>query len=242
MAAAQAVQVVADVARRAHRYGAQTYGTQTYGAQTYGAPPDDEAAAELTGPEVLSALMLMRHVRAELTRWEPELIDAARQLGTSWAQLAAVLGVASRQAAERRYLRLCPAMPDAGTADQRVQAERDKRASDRAVTDWARQNSAALRQLAGQVSALDDLPAAAQQHLDLVQQALADDDAAALLLPLAGALPRLLATHPALADRISAVTERTDRIRLDTQEQRRRAGTSGTSPADRSPPSPAASG
>lgn len=182
--------------------------------------------------EVLTALMLLRHVRDELTGWEPELIDAARQLGASWAQLAPALGVASRQAAERRYLRLRPATPGAGTADQRVQAERDKRASDRAVTDWARQNSAILRQLAGQVSAIDNLPEAAQQHVDLVQQALADNDAAALLPPLADALPRLLSTHPALAGQISAITEHTDQIRLDTQEQRRRAAAGGTGSAD----------
>jgi hypothetical protein len=230
------VQVVADVARRALRYRTRKDQAETYQAQQEQAQShrgaSGEATAELSTTEVLWALTLMRHVRDELTGWEPELIDAARQLGVSWAQLAPALGVASRQAAERRYLRLRPAAPGAGTADQRVQAERDKRASDRAVTDWARQNSAALRQLAGQVSALDNLPAAAQQHVDLVQQALADNDAAALLPLLADALPRLLPTHPGLAGQISAITEHTDQIRLDTQEQRRRTATGGTSAAD----------
>ena len=43
--------------------------------------------------------------------WEPMLIGAARDRGVSWAAIAPVLGVASRQAAERRHLRLNPTPP-----------------------------------------------------------------------------------------------------------------------------------
>ncbi|GAA2046784.1 hypothetical protein GCM10009839_59240 [Catenulispora yoronensis] len=69
----------------------------------------------LTGPQVLSALMLLRELRTQMTGWEPGLIDAARQLGTSWADLAPAVGVASPYAAERRYLRLRPSA-DSGRA------------------------------------------------------------------------------------------------------------------------------
>ena len=58
--------------------------------------------------EALAALMLLRHLREEFAAWEPRLIAAARASGGSWIQLAPALGVASRQAAERRYLRLRP--------------------------------------------------------------------------------------------------------------------------------------
>jgi hypothetical protein len=177
--------------------------------------------AELTAREVLDALVALRRLREELAGWEPELIAAARQLGISWAELAPALGVASRQAAERRYLRNRPSDSSALTADARVQAERDRRASDRAVLAWARENSASLRRLAGQVSALEDLGTAAQRRVDLVQQALADDNAAALLQPLRHARTHLERTHPELADQINAVTATTDQLRRDVQDRRR---------------------
>ena len=55
------------------------------------ASPQATAGAPLTGPQVLSALMLLRELRTETAGFEPELIDAARQLGTSWADLAPAL-------------------------------------------------------------------------------------------------------------------------------------------------------
>ncbi|HWO66036.1 MAG TPA: hypothetical protein VNO31_38990 [Umezawaea sp.] len=165
---------------------------------------------DLSPTQVLAALTLIRELRAELADWEPRLIAAARDLGTSWADLAPALGVASRQAAERRYLRLRTSDIAGSTGEQRVQAERDRRAGDRAVSQWARDNSATLRTLAGQIGELDPT----------VHRALAQDDAAALLGPLAGAQDHLRTTHPALADRIGTVGEHTDRIRRDTQDQR----------------------
>ncbi|MGW5746727.1 HSP18 transcriptional regulator, partial [Amycolatopsis sp. NPDC003861] len=54
--------------------------------------------------EVLAALSGLRLLREHLASWEPELITAARAAGASWVALAPALGVASRQAAERRYL------------------------------------------------------------------------------------------------------------------------------------------
>src|SRR5690242_3298882 len=84
-------------------------------AQARAAASADEAADDSSpaGPasgsaRFLTALALLRELRAELATWEPDLIDAARRQGASWEQLAPALGVASRQAAERRYLRLRP--------------------------------------------------------------------------------------------------------------------------------------
>ncbi|TWP53662.1 hypothetical protein FKR81_02565 [Lentzea tibetensis] len=172
------------------------------------------ANADLSPTQVLAALVLLRELRAELTDWEPQLIAAARELGTSWADLAPALGVASRQAAERRYLRLRPSDLAGSTGDERVQAERDRRAGDRAVTRWARDNSAALRSLAGHVGEVDPS----------VRLALSEDNAAELLNPLADAHDQIRETHPALADQIAAITEQTEQVRRDTQSRRTRLG------------------
>lgn len=48
---------------------------------------------------------MLREVREELAGWESGLIETARGEGASWADLAGPLGVASLQAAERRYPR-----------------------------------------------------------------------------------------------------------------------------------------
>ncbi|MER7813634.1 type III effector protein, partial [Streptomyces sp900116325] len=55
--------------------------------------------------QALASLMLLRQVREQLAGWETGLVETARDAGASWADLARPLGVASRQAAERRYLR-----------------------------------------------------------------------------------------------------------------------------------------
>ena len=170
--------------------------------------------------ELLEALTRIRELREQLTQWEPQLIDAARASGVSWAQLAPVLGVASRQAAERRYLRISPNAADPSmNGEQRVQAARDQRASDRAIAAWAKENAADLRRLAGQVASLTDLDTAAQASVDRVNDALGDDDSVALLGPLAAAGAQLSSGHPALAGRISEVGDRTDEVR---QASRRR--------------------
>ncbi|MEU6946464.1 type III effector protein, partial [Streptomyces sp. NPDC046316] len=113
------------------------------------------------GPEqALASLLLLRQVREQLAGWETGLIETARDAGASWADLADPLGVASRQAAERRYLRGRPGAAGT-TGEQRVQATRQARAAERSTATWARRNAADLRRLAGQITALTDLPAAA---------------------------------------------------------------------------------
>jgi hypothetical protein len=162
---------------------------------------------------LLYALTALRLLRDEITAWEPELITAARASGASWAALAPALGVASRQAAERRYLRLQPSTTGETTGEARVDAQRDRRAGDRAVAAWARKNSAALRKLAGQVSALPGLGHEARKSADRIGDALGDDDAANLLSPLAAARPHLTGRHAALGQQVGDITEHADRLR-----------------------------
>ncbi|MDT0609205.1 type III effector protein [Streptomyces lancefieldiae] len=169
----------------------------------------EQPGSQVGSDQALAALLLLREVRDRLAGWETGLIETAREAGASWADLAQPLGVASRQAAERRYLRLRPGAPGT-TGEQRVQATRDRRAADRAVTTWARGNAADLRQLAGQITALAGLPAEARTPL---VRALGHDDAAGLIGPLTSARHHLTAHHPELAARIDTLTHHTDRLR-----------------------------
>jgi hypothetical protein len=171
--------------------------------------------------QLLAALAALRELREELAGWEPALIAAARTSGVSWADLAPALGVSSRQAAERRFLRLQPSgTEDQRTGEERVRDERDRRAGDRAVAAWARRNSGPLRQLAGRIGALEGLPAAAQRQVDVVQDALGDNDASALLHPLAEAGEHLAGAHAELAEQVRSVTDQLDQVRRDTHSRR----------------------
>ncbi|MDX3763501.1 type III effector protein [Streptomyces mirabilis] len=174
---------------------------------------------QTSSEQALAALLLLREARDQLAEWEPGLIEEAREAGASWADLAHSLGVSSRQAAERRYLRVRPGNPGS-TGEQRVRATRDRRAADRTVTAWARANAADLRQLAGQITALTDLPAAARTSLVELTAALADNDAAALVGPLT-VTHSYLADHPDLAARVDGIARHADRLRGHSGGQRR---------------------
>ncbi|MGV9249817.1 type III effector protein [Streptomyces sp. NPDC003710] len=164
------------------------------------------AETHSVGPEqILASLLLLRQVREQLAGWETGLIEAARQAGASWADLAHPLGVASRQAAERRYLRGRPG-PAGTTGEQRVQATRERRAAERTTAAWARRNAADLRRIAGQITALTDLPTAARSPLSRLHEALAHDNPAALIQPLNATRPHLTPAHPDLAAQLDALT------------------------------------
>jgi hypothetical protein len=180
-------------------------------AQNTQAPPPVDGG-QASSEEALAALLMLRELREQLAGWEPGLIEAARAAGSSWADLAHPLGVASRQAAERRYLRVRPGTPGT-TGEQRVQATRNRRAADRTLTTWARVNAADLRRLAGQITALTDLPAQAHTPLARLTEALADNDTANLIDPLTDTHTYLKADHPDLAARINAITHHADRLR-----------------------------
>lgn len=172
------------------------------------------------GEEALAALLLLREIRQRLAAWEPALIEEARADGVSWADLAGPLGVTSRQAAERRYLRLRPG-PSGSTGEQRVQATRDHRAAHRSVAVWARENAANLRQLAGQITALTDLPASAHDPVTRLTHALAQNDAALLVAPLGDTQSHLRDKHPGLATQAADVTRRAESLRRHSDSRRR---------------------
>jgi hypothetical protein len=188
LAAAAALHAIDDALREARQESADTQDAPDPGAE-----------------QALASLMLLRQVRERLAGWETGLIETAREAGASWADLAHPLGVASRQAAERRYLRGRPG-PAGTTGEQRVQATREHRAAQRTAATWARRNAADLRRIAGQITALTDLPTAARRPLSQLHAALAQDDPADLLHPLEAARPHLTATHPDLAAQLDALT------------------------------------
>ncbi|MER8096826.1 HSP18 transcriptional regulator [Streptomyces goshikiensis] len=207
LAAAAALETISQSVKEAQQAAAETPSTAT--------PPSADS-----GPHpALAALLTLREIREQLARWESALIETARDQGASWADLAGPLGVASRQAAERRYLRLRPGTAGS-TGEQRVQATRDSRAADRSVTAWARDNAADLRRLAGQVSALTDLPGGSESAMGDLNEALADNDAAHLVQPLTDTRPHLGPENSDLADRIDAMARHTDRLRRDSHSQR----------------------
>ncbi len=167
----------------------------------------------------LDALTALRRAREELAELEPVLIAAAREQGASWASLAPALGVTSRQAAERRFLRLRPHADTDLTGEQRVQAARDRRAGDRAVATWARANASELRRLAGQASSLTDLSSDGRRHARTLRSTLTTDDPSLLIEPL-GNLRDHLGGHTALAAELHAVARKVTRVRRETQRRR----------------------
>ncbi|MFJ9610186.1 hypothetical protein ACIRS1_27975, partial [Kitasatospora sp. NPDC101176] len=176
------------------------------------------------GPEqALAALVLLRELRAELAGWEAQLVETAREAGATWADLAHPMGVASRQAAENRYLRLRPAnsgSTGAETGAERVKAVRDRRAAERAVTAWARDNAADLRVLAAQVTAAPGLTSRARPALTALTTALGTPDPADLVTPLNAMRPHLGPAHADLADRLDELTRHTDHLRDDSDRRR----------------------
>lgn len=170
------------------------------------------AASDMADEELLEALELLHALRDQLTSWEPQLIAAARDRGVSWQRLATVLGVASRQAAERRFLRLAPSTTGEITADGRVQAARQRRAVDRALQSWAQQHAGELRRLAAEVIGLTGLAHPGRRHQRELSERLIDDDPALLLGPLAAARPHLTSRHSATAKQLAVIAKRIDRI------------------------------
>lgn len=168
----------------------------------------------------LDALDALHELRSQLLAWEPTLIETAREAGASWARLAPALGVTSRQAAERRYLRLRPARDEGLTREQRIQATRDERAGDRAVAAWARENAAELRQIAGQVSAVSGLTSAGRRDAKTLASSLTEDDPTSLIVPLADMREHLADEHARLAAQVDAVGQKVRRVRRETQRRR----------------------
>ncbi|MER7753746.1 hypothetical protein [Kitasatospora sp. NPDC097643] len=206
LAAAAALAVIDDAVRAARAPAAASQDATEDGAE-----------------QALAALALLRELRAQLADWEAPLVEAARAGGATWADLAHPMGVASRQAAENRYLRLRPAgstSAGAETGAERVKAVRDRRAADRAVTVWARDHGAALRVLAAQITAAPGHAPAAGSALDALTAALGATDPADLIAPLTGMRPHLADAHPDLAARLDDLAHHTERLRHDSDQRR----------------------
>jgi transposase len=124
------------------------------------------------------------------------------------------------QADERRYLRLRTFVTGEATAEARVDAHRDRRAGDRAVSAWARDNAATLRALAGQVTALRGLSVEARRCAERLAIAL-DADAADLLSPMAAVRSHLTGRHQGLADQLAVIGKRSEQLRSDAAHRRR---------------------
>lgn len=189
-----------------------------------GTPPTDRSAPLAPGSDAepgsaeqaLAALVLLREIRAQLAGWEAGLVETARSRGATWADLAHPMGVASRQAAETRYLRLKPptnAEDPPATGAERVRAERDRRAVERTVTTWARANAADLRLLAAQADALTGLGLQGRQAVQAVRTALGSADAADLVAPLTALRPHLGPGHAELTDGLDTLAGRLGRLR-----------------------------
>ncbi|MER7952822.1 type III effector protein [Streptomyces sp. NPDC096079] len=197
--------------------GAEVHGPASFIAAAAALAAIDEAlrgaqndTSEASGPgceQALASLLLLRQVREQLAGWETGLIEIARDAGASWADLAHPLGVASRQAAERRYLRGRPG-PAGTTGEQRVQATRERRAADRTAATWARAHAADLRRLAGQLTALAPSTPEARSAQAALHAALGAADAAELIAPLAGMRRYLDARHTGLVDALDALDAR----------------------------------
>ncbi|MFI6449684.1 hypothetical protein [Kitasatospora sp. NPDC050543] len=212
-AAAAALAAIDDAVRTA-----QTPDNTPRGAS---APPH---GPEEAGPgQALAALLLLRELRTQLAGWEAGLVENARDAGATWADLAHPMGVASRQAAENRYLRLRPTNATAsavGTGAQRVKAVRDRRAAERTVAAWARHNAAELRVLAAQITAVTDLAADARPAQAALTSALGTTDPADLIEPLTAIRPHLGTGQGDLATRLDALTRHTTQLHDDSNKRR----------------------
>ena len=137
--------------------------------------------------ELLAALSGVAEIRRELDEIERDLLTDARDAGASWAAIATALSLASRQAAEQRWLRLQGLRSrDPGWArSQRAQRNDDDGPG---LEELAKAADAAHRELRARApgSAQEKLAAATLRQArdapsgalyDLVRQALADLDA-----------------------------------------------------------------
>ena len=133
--------------------------------------------------ELLAALAGLAALRRELDEVERDLIQDARDAGVSWAGLAKALGLASRQAAEQRMLRLQGERKrDPGWARS---SRARRREADIGLDDLARAADAAHRELRARTGAgpravlaaatlRQARQAPAGSLFDLVERALAD--------------------------------------------------------------------
>jgi hypothetical protein len=127
--------------------------------------------------DIMAALSRLAAQRADLDHAEAELIDSARAMGVGWAQIAAALGLRSRQAAEQRRARLAGIAGRQRIVDNAV--VRDLRAAVRAALDAFGEEWDALapQALLARMSLEAAVDAAAGAMFALCAHALSDLDA-----------------------------------------------------------------
>ncbi|GGL57117.1 hypothetical protein GCM10014719_68160 [Planomonospora parontospora subsp. antibiotica] len=87
--------------------------------------PDDPHRPRLSGDDALAALTLLAALRDWLSAVESDFIGAARAAGATWEELAPVLRVAARRAAQRRYARRATAVRPGRDAQDILDARQD---------------------------------------------------------------------------------------------------------------------
>ena len=74
-------------------------------------------SGEMDGGTALAALTAVRALAAEMERCELALMDALRDAGVSWGQVAAAMGAARRQTAQKRHADLAARHPAPASGD-----------------------------------------------------------------------------------------------------------------------------
>lgn len=176
-------------------------------------PTVADPGAQGSGVETaLAALRRIPSARARLDEAERRLIDEARRYGATWAQVAAALALATRQAAEQRRSRL-----------GRAAAERQRAADTRAEADVA-----AVRAAVSTLLAAIDADGGWERRF--TRAALARDTLRAALSAPPGALMDL--TAQALDDVAAAASPRLPRpVRAALDRLRRAARRARPTPA-----------
>ncbi|MEV0074177.1 MULTISPECIES: hypothetical protein [unclassified Amycolatopsis] len=90
------------------------------------------------------------------------------------------------------------------------------------MSEWARRNAAVLRQLAAHITGAEGMSAPGRRVAAGVARALAANDAAALLEPLAATRRHLVADHVELAGQVGDIGAESGRVRDEAISDRRR--------------------
>jgi hypothetical protein len=104
-----------------------------------------KAPASVLAADILDALALVGAVRVTLDRQEHTLLRAARKAGVTWQQIARVMRLRSRQAAEQRARRLDAWHAGEGRSER---AARARRAGEAAEAKWLLRHRDEIRAVA----------------------------------------------------------------------------------------------
>lgn len=116
---------------------------------------------DVSEPDILAALRVVRTLRDKLKEDELHLIDLARLKKVTWARIADALELSGRQAAERRRLQLSQAATRFDGSEPRTQSERVEVAREerrrRTEREWAYANRERIRRTVIALAAIENL-------------------------------------------------------------------------------------